>query len=171
MFRDLAKLAVRRNFGESDIALRVIFSDGSVYANKAAARGDDNVTVRFPHPRAEQLFVLEGGIGFVEAFHQGLLSISDEDFEKLIDHCRGIYLGTPSPFLVRLRRVFHKFSVSSRNWDQARRNAAFHYGYPVRFFELILGGTYGYAGCFPPNSRLGIGPTMPSTGSTERMLQ
>lgn len=144
MFRYLAKLAVRKNFGESDISLRVIFSDGSEYSNMADARGDVGATVHFLHPRAERLFVLQGGVGFVEAFHQGLLDISDEDFEKLIDYCRGIYVGARSPYLVRLRRVFHEMSVSNKDWDQARRNAAFHYGYPASFFELILGNTYGY---------------------------
>jgi cyclopropane-fatty-acyl-phospholipid synthase len=144
MFRDLAKLAVRRNFGKSDIALCVIFSDGSVFATSVASASETEVTVRFLHPRAERMFVLEGGVGFVEAFHQGLLCISDEEFEVLIDHCRGLYVGARSPFLVRLRRFFHEISVSNKDWGQARRNAAFHYGYPARFFELVLGSTYGY---------------------------
>jgi cyclopropane-fatty-acyl-phospholipid synthase len=144
MFRDLARLAVRRNFGRSDIALRVIFSDGSSYTNEAASGGDIDATVRFIHPKAERLFVLEGGIGFVEAYHQGLIGIPDDDFETLIDHCRGIYVGTRPSLAVRLRRVFHDRSVSNKDWRQARRNAEFHYGYPARFFELILGSTYGY---------------------------
>jgi cyclopropane-fatty-acyl-phospholipid synthase len=145
MLRSLAKIGVRRNFHDAGLPLRVIFSDGSVLDNRLARAGKgEPAIVRFRHPRAERMFVTQGGIGFVEAFHQQLLDVSDDDFERLIDHCRGIYVGVRSPWLVRLRRLVHARLVSNRNWAQAKRNAAFHYDYPARFFELILGSTYGY---------------------------
>ncbi|PIW97121.1 hypothetical protein COZ82_01315 [Candidatus Kaiserbacteria bacterium CG_4_8_14_3_um_filter_38_9] len=145
-FRYLVKRGVAKIFENSDVAVKILFSDGSVYVNHPSKDGDIyDVTVHFKHPKAERWFALMGGVGFGEAYHQGLIDVNENDLEALIDVVRSKFISIQKPpLLVRIRRFVYEWRVNNKDISQAKRNAIFHYNYPAEFYRLIQGDTYGY---------------------------
>ncbi|MFM2339508.1 MAG: hypothetical protein RLZZ360_144 [Candidatus Parcubacteria bacterium] len=144
IFRELAKIGVKKSFHAIELPLQVTFSDQTIYKNIAAEKSNDIVQVYLKSAKAERWFVTMGGVGFAEAFHQQLVNISDDDFQRLIEFGREAFISAKPPLLVRIRQYFYERQVNNKNFDQAKENAVFHYNYPARFYELIQGKTYGY---------------------------
>jgi len=124
--------------------LKVVFSDDSIY--HSTLLGDPDVTIVFRNRRAEWRMVLGGMFEFLEAYFDGDIDIVGEHGLR-----RLVNIGFRKPFgrfehpLTFVKRRFLEWRQNNASHEQAKRNAAFHYGLPTEFFHLLLGDTYGYS--------------------------
>jgi cyclopropane-fatty-acyl-phospholipid synthase len=124
--------------------LKVVFSDDTTY--DSTRQGDPDVTIVFRRRRAEWRMVLGGMFEFLESYFDGDVDIVGEHgLRKLVN------IGYRKPFgrfehpLTFAKRRLLEWRQNNKDFAQAKRNAAFHYGLPTEFFHLVLGDTYGYS--------------------------
>ena len=124
--------------------LELVFSDGTTY--HSTRLGEPDVTIVFRNRAAEWRMALGGVFEFLEAYFDGDVDIVGEQGLR-----RLVSLGYRKPFgrfehpLTFVKRRFLEWRQNNRDFAQAKRNAAFHYGLPTEFFHLLLGDTYGYS--------------------------
>jgi cyclopropane-fatty-acyl-phospholipid synthase len=124
--------------------LRVVFADGSTHHSTPI--GEPDVTITFRSPAAERRMVLGGMFEFLEAYFDGAVDIEGPHGLRNL-----VSMGYHNPFgriehpLTFLKRRALEWRQNNRSREQARRNAAFHYGLPCEFFRLVLGDTMGYS--------------------------
>jgi cyclopropane-fatty-acyl-phospholipid synthase len=87
-----------------------------------------------------------GMFEFLESYFNGHVDIIGEQGLR-----RLIHLGLQKPYgriehpLTFVKRCLLQWRQNNRDWAQAKRNAIYHYGLPMEFFQLVLGSTYGYS--------------------------
>jgi len=124
--------------------LKVVFSDNSTY--HSTRPGEPDATIVLRNRAAEWRMACGGVFEFLEAYFDGDIDIVGEDALG-----RLVRLGFRKPFgrlehpLTFVKRGFLEWRQNNRDFAQAKRNAAAHYGLPMAFFHLLLGATYGYS--------------------------
>ena len=124
--------------------LKVVFPDGSTY--HSTRLGEPDVTIIIRNRAAEWRMAYGGVFEFLEAYFNGDVDIVGEQGVRRL--CN---LGFRKPFgrfehpLTFVKRRLLEWRQNNRSFEQARRNAIFHYGLPMEFFRLLLGETYGYS--------------------------
>jgi hypothetical protein len=133
--------------------LKLVFSDNSSYHSSRA--GEVDVTIIFRKRSAEWRMAFGGVFEFLESYFDGDVDIVGEQGLR-----RLVGLGYRKPFgrfehpLTLVKRRYLEWRQNNRDWAQAKRNATFHYGLPMEFFQLVLGDTYGYSeGCWNDETR------------------
>jgi hypothetical protein len=104
--------------------LRVLFSDNAIY--DSTRLGDPDVTIIFRSRRAEWAMVLG---------EHGLRKLVNIGYRKTF--------GRFEHPLTLVKRLFLEWRQNNKDFAQAKRNAAFHYGLPTEFFHIVLGDTFG----------------------------
>jgi len=126
--------SVLRRVGERVGApFAVRFANGSEYRNAA---GTPEFTAVFRSPRAEWRAAALGHIGLLESYFDGDLDIEGSLARAFAAGMRG-RLDAPNA-LVRARNRWHELRHSNASWEQAKRNARFHYGLGAPFYRLWL---------------------------------
>ena len=153
----IARFALRKIFeriagGQRGTALRVEFSDGSVYQSDPGTERSD-VLVRFRTARAERRTLLFFYEGLFESFIDGDVDLEGEQpiaALARLGHNTGIVPGRL--WADMLRNPLNAVRQLAQEWrhdgsDRARsiRNADFHYSLPPALFEHMLGDTVGYS--------------------------
>ena len=124
--------------------LRVVFADLSTH--DTTRLGDPDVTIVFRHRRAEWRMVLGGMFEFLESYFDGDVDIvGDQGLRKLVNMGYRKTFGRFEHPLTLLKRHVLEWRQNNKDFEQARRNATFHYGLPTEFFRLVLGDTLGYS--------------------------
>jgi cyclopropane-fatty-acyl-phospholipid synthase len=135
--RSLLKTALQRAGEAADIPFVVRFSNNHEYGNR---HGSPEFTVTFRSPRAEWRSAAFGHIGLVDSYIDG-----DIDIEGSLPRAFAVGMAagmdTPNP-LVGLCNRWHEFRYSNATWDQAKRNARYHYGLGTDFYRLWLDDPY-----------------------------
>lgn len=119
---------------QTAIPFKVVFADGSEYANHGA---DPAFTLRFNSRRAETRAATYGHVGLLEAYFDGGLDV-DGDFALPFRAAFQASFDQHSSPLVALRNRWHEARYSNRTIDQAKANARFHYGLGEPFYRLWL---------------------------------
>jgi cyclopropane-fatty-acyl-phospholipid synthase len=162
----IARLALRKIFervgAESRAtALRVGFSDGSVYQS-CANNAQDKVSVRFRTRRAEWRTLLFFYEGLFESFISGDVDLEGEQPISTLarlGHSAGF--DSEKSWTRVLRNPLSKIREWAQEWRQdgsgraqSIRNADFHYSLPPALFEAMLGDTVGYSeGLWTPDTK------------------
>ena len=124
--------------------LQVVFRDHSTH--HSTQPGDSDVTIILHNRAAEWRMAFGGMFEFLESYFNGDVDIVGEQGLR-----RLIHLGLQKPYgriehpLTFLKRCLLQWRQNNRDWAQAKRNAIYHYGLPMEFFQLVLGSTYGYS--------------------------
>ena len=124
--------------------LKIVFADGSAYHSTRPGAADITIVLR--NRAAEWRMAFGGVFEFLEAHFDGDVDIIGEEGVRRL--CN---IGFRKPFgrfehpLTVVKRRLLEWRQNNRDFGQAKRNAAFHYGLPTEFFHLVLGDTYGYS--------------------------
>ncbi len=124
--------------------LKLVFADGSAY--HSTGLGAPDITIVLRNRAAEWRMAFGGVFEFLEAHFDGDVDIVGEEGVRRL--CN---IGFRKPFgrfehpLTAVKRRLLEWQQNNRDFGQAKRNAAFHYGLPIEFFHLVLGDTYGYS--------------------------
>lgn len=162
----IARWALRKIFehvgaGSQETALRIEFSDGSVYQTYPGEKRGE-VLIRFKTSRAEWhslLFLYEG---LFESFVSGDVDLEGEQpiaTLARLGHSAGLTSGKSWFRLLRnplneLRQRAQESRQDGSGRAQAVRNADFHYSLNPALFEAMLGETVGYSeGLWTPDTR------------------
>ena len=145
------RLALRSTFSrykDTPLTYEVVFSDGSVYRNRA---GEPALSIRFKTVGAELRTALFTDMGLLDAYFDqtvdihgdiaGLVKLDAQGDATLAAKNSG---GPHANPLNRWRNWWHKQRHDARTAAQAKANAEAHYDLPNEFFEIVLGSTYGY---------------------------
>jgi cyclopropane-fatty-acyl-phospholipid synthase len=126
-----AKLAAAADRCGLPFAVR--FSDGRHLAFRP---GEPAFTLVFRNARAERRTALFGYIGLLESYFDG-----DVDVEGSLRQAFAVGLSgrlDKPNWLVRLRNWWHELRFSNASWNQAKKNAQFHYALGTPFYRLWL---------------------------------
>jgi cyclopropane-fatty-acyl-phospholipid synthase len=124
--------------------LRVVFADNT--SHDSTRLGEPDVTIIFRNRRAEWAMVLGGMFEFLESYFDGDVDIvGEQGLRKLVNIGYRKTFGRFEHPLTLVRRLFLEWRQNNKDFAQAKRNAAFHYGLPTEFFRLVLGDTFGYS--------------------------
>ncbi len=109
------------------------FASGSEFR---AASGTPEFTLVFRTRRAELRTALFGHVGLLESYFCGEVEVEG-------DLARAFAFGMQSGldgagWLVQLCNRWHEWRFSNATWEQAKRNARFHYGLGEAFYRLWL---------------------------------
>lgn len=123
--------------------LRVVFADGSTYANR---EGEPDVTIVFRTAAAERRLLLLGYVGLFEAYFDGDVEfIGDRAVAGLMRMAfSSTYRYRANPLLLAMRKYI-EWRDDNQDFTKAKANARRHYGLPVEFFQLMLGDDCLYA--------------------------
>ena len=155
----LRKIFERIGSTSNDTALRIEFSDGSVYRT-SPTNPRSEVLVRFRTRRAEWQALLFLHEGLFESFVSGDVDLEGEQpiaTLARLGHGAGV---SPKSWALMLRNPLNEIRQRAQEWRQdgsgrvqAVQNAEFHYSLPPALFEYMLGGTVGYSeGLWPPGT-------------------
>ena len=118
--------------------LRVVFSDNTTH--DSTRLGDPDVTIIFRNRRAEWAMVLGGMFEFLESYFDGDVDIvGEQGLRKLVNIGYRKTFGRFEHPLTLVKRLFLEWRQNNKDFAQAKRNAAFHYGLPTEFFHLMNG--------------------------------
>lgn len=124
--------------------LKVVFSDNTTH--DTTRLGDPDVTIIFRNRRAEWRMVLGGMFEFLESYFDGDVDIvGEQGLRKLVNIGYRKSFGRFEHPLTLVKRHILEWRQNNKDFAQAKRNAAFHYGLPTEFFRLVLGETFGYS--------------------------
>lgn len=139
----LLRQIFRRVARGQDAVLRVVFADGSSYANHP---GEPAVTIVFRSHAAERRLLLLGYVGLFEAHFDGEVDfIGERPVAQLMRMAfTSSYRYRANPLLLAMRK-YVEWRDNNRNFAQAKANARHHYGLPGAFFRLMLGDDRIYA--------------------------
>jgi cyclopropane-fatty-acyl-phospholipid synthase len=141
----LRKIFKRLGAGADAAALRVEFSDGSVYQTTPGKKQSE-LFVRFRTRRAEWYTLVFFYEGLFESFVNGDVDLEgDQPINILSRMGHSIGLGAPRNPLNWIRQWIQERRQDSGNREQAIRNAEFHYSLHPALFEYMLGDTVGYS--------------------------
>ena len=126
-----AKLAAAAD--RSGIPFAVRFSDGRHLAFRP---GEPAFTLVFRNRRAERRTAVFGHIGLLESYFDGDVAVEGSLRQAFAVGLSG-QLDRPN-WLVRLRNWWHELRFSNASWNQAKRNAQFHYALGTPFYRLWL---------------------------------
>lgn len=119
---------------QTSIPFRVLFADGSEYANQDA---EPAFTLRFNSRRAETRTAANGHVGLLEAYFDGGLDV-DGDFALSFRAAFQAAFDRHASPLVTLRNRWHETRFSNHSIEQAKANARFHYGLGEPFYRMWL---------------------------------
>ena len=162
----IARLALRKIFERvgaqsRDTALRVEFSDGSVYRD-APDQPRRDVSVTFRSRRAEWRTLLFFYEGLFESYVSGEVDLEgDQPVATLAKLGHSADRASARSWTRRLPNPLSEIRLWAQEWRQdgsgraqAVRNADFHYALPPALFEAMLGGTVGYSeGLWTPETK------------------
>lgn len=131
--RVLLEAALRRAGELSRVPFTVRFSGGDEYRNRD---GEPAFRLIFHSARAEWRTAVFGHIGLIDSYINGELDI-EGSLPGAFAVGMAAQLDTPNP-LVTVRNRWHEFRFSNASWEQAKRNARFHYGLGTEFYRLWL---------------------------------
>jgi cyclopropane-fatty-acyl-phospholipid synthase len=131
--RVLLEAALRRSGAVSDAPFVVRFASGREYRNR---QGNPAFTLIFRTARAELRAAVFGHIGLIESYVDGDVDI-EGSLPRAFATGMAAKLDYPNP-LVDIRNRWHEFRFSNADWEQAKRNARFHYGLGTEFYRLWL---------------------------------
>jgi cyclopropane-fatty-acyl-phospholipid synthase len=131
--RILLEAALRRAGEHADAAFAVRFTSGREYRNR---EGNPAFTLIFRTARAEWRAAVFGHIGLIDSYVHGEVDI-EGSLARAFATGMAARLDTANP-LVGIRNRWHEFRFSNASWQQAKRNARFHYGLGTEFYRLWL---------------------------------
>jgi cyclopropane-fatty-acyl-phospholipid synthase len=135
--RALLKTMLERAGEATEIPFVVRFADDTEYRNHP---GNPEFALIFRGARAEWRTATFGHIGLIDSYIDG-----DVDVEGSLPRAFAVgmaaRLDTPNP-LVGISNRWHEFRNSNASWEQAKRNARFHYGLGTDFYRLWLDDPY-----------------------------
>jgi hypothetical protein len=163
MFARLALCKIFERIGarSCDTALRVEFSDGSVYQNGPDQQRRE-VSVTFRSRWAEWRVLLFFYEGLFEGFIGGDVDLAgDQPIATLAKLGHSARLDSDKSWtrlaqnpLIWLREWTQEWRQDGGGHAQAVLNADFHYALPPALFEAMLGGTLGYSeGLWTPETK------------------
>jgi cyclopropane-fatty-acyl-phospholipid synthase len=155
----LRKIFERIGSKSNDTALRIEFSDGSVFRTSPTNTRSE-VLVRFRTRRAEWHTLLFLHEGLFEGFVSGDVDLEGEQpiaTLARLGHGAGVSAKSLAPIL---RNPLNEIRQRALEWRQdgsvraqAVHNAEFHYSLPPALFEHMLGATVGYSeGLWSPDT-------------------
>ena len=108
---------------------------------------EPDVLVRLKNYNVLWRYALYGADGFAEAYIREELDIEGDLALRKLNQMNGNgarSLYSFFPPALWLRNFILEWRTSNRTFEQARRNAIFHYNHPRAFYEFINGTTMGY---------------------------
>lgn len=126
--------ALSRMGAQTSIPFRVVFADGTEYANQDV---EPAFTLRFNSRRAETRAAAYGHVGLLEAYFDGGLDVDGNFALPFRAAFQASFDQHTSP-LVALRNRWHEARYSNHSIAQAKANARFHYGLGEPFYRLWL---------------------------------
>jgi hypothetical protein len=116
--------------------LKVVFSDRTTH--DTTRLGEPDVTIIFRNRRAEWRMVLGGMFEFLESYFDGDVDIvGEQGLRKLVNIGYRKTFGRFEHPLTLVKRHILEWRQNNKDFAQAKRNAAFHYGLPTEFFRLV----------------------------------
>ena len=131
--RGLLENTLKRVGEATDARFVVRFSAGGEYRNRDGA---PDFTLAFRTARAEWRTAAFGHIGLIDSYIEGDLDIEGSLRRAFAVGMAG-RLDRPNP-LVGIANRWHEFRFSNASWEQAKRNARFHYALGTEFYRLWL---------------------------------
>ncbi len=98
--------------------------------------GEPAFTATFHSRAAERRIALFGHIGLLESYFDGELDIEGSLRQALATGLAGDLAGNNA--LVTIRNRWHELRFSNASWEQAKKNARFHYALGTEFYRLWL---------------------------------
>ncbi|HET9663621.1 MAG TPA: cyclopropane-fatty-acyl-phospholipid synthase family protein [Burkholderiales bacterium] len=135
--RALLKTVLERAGEATEIPFVVRFPDDTEYRNHP---GNPEFTLVFRTARAEWRTAVFGHIGLVDSYINGEVDV-EGSLPRAFTVGMAAKLDTPNP-LVSICNRWHEFRYSNASWEQAKRNARFHYGLGTDFYRLWLDNPY-----------------------------
>jgi cyclopropane-fatty-acyl-phospholipid synthase len=131
------KSLIARQIGRigSNVALpfELVFSDGSVYRNRAETPA---FSLRLRDRLVEFAVAAFGHVGMLDGYFDGRVDL-DGDLRAVFEAI--MYSGLDSATaLVRIRNRWHEVVHSNASWLRAKENARFHYGLGTEFYQVWL---------------------------------
>ena len=131
--RSLLEKTLRRAGDAAEVPFAIRFAAGSEYRNRD---GSPEFTLTFRTGRAEWRTAVFGHIGLIDSYIEGEIDI-EGSLQSALAVGMAAQLDTPSP-LVGISNRWHEFRYSNASWEQAKRNARFHYALGTEFYRLWL---------------------------------
>jgi cyclopropane-fatty-acyl-phospholipid synthase len=131
--RVLLEAALRRAGAVSEVPFAVRFASGREYRK---GEGNPAFTLIFRTARAEWRAAVFGHIGLIDSYIDGDVDI-EGSLPRAFATGMAARLDTANP-LIDIRNRWHEFRFSNASWEQAKRNARFHYGLGTEFYRLWL---------------------------------
>jgi cyclopropane-fatty-acyl-phospholipid synthase len=131
--RSLLEPALHKVAERSGTAFAVRYADAR---ELRCGVGEPVFTVRFHSRAAEHRIALFGHIGLLESYFDGALDIEGSLRQALATGLTGDLAGNNA--LVTIRNRWHELRLSNASWEQAKRNARFHYALGTEFYRLWL---------------------------------
>ena len=135
--RALLKTMLERAGVATEIPFAVRFADDTEYRNHPQ---NPEFTLIFRRGRAEWRTAVLGHIGLIDSYIEGDLDV-EGSLPRAFAVGMAARLDTPNP-LVGISNRWHEFRYSNASWEQAKRNARFHYGLGTEFYRLWLDDPY-----------------------------
>ena len=135
--RALLKTVLERAGEATEIPFVVRFPDDTEYRNHPK---NPEFTLIFRTARAEWRTAVFGHIGLVDSYINGEIDV-EGSLLRAFTVGMTAKLDTPNP-LVGICNRWHEFRHSNASWEQAKRNARFHYGLGTDFYRLWLDNPY-----------------------------
>ena len=135
--RGLLEKMLRRAGEATEVPFAIRFAGGSEFRNRD---GTPEFTLAFRTPRAEWRTAAFGHIGLIDSYIEGDLII-EGSLRRALAAGLATRLDRPNPFVAIANR-WHELRFSNASWEQAKRNARFHYALGTEFYRLWLDDPY-----------------------------
>ncbi|HXZ54517.1 MAG TPA: class I SAM-dependent methyltransferase, partial [Burkholderiales bacterium] len=131
--RSLLEPRLQQAAQRAGAAFAVRFANGRELRLGGAA---PEFTLVFRSAAAELRTALFGHIGMLESYFGGELDIEGSLRRAMAAGMSGNYASNNLP--VAMRNRWHELRLSNASWDQAKKNARFHYALGTDFYRLWL---------------------------------